>query len=1094
MKETQNYPQFILDKPVGEDYFHGHSQERVSHSICDYVRLLDTKPKGGSSKDNQAVSSMPRIIGLEGGWGTGKSNVVRMIGRELVSDGYYTFTYDAWGHQEDLQRRSILETMTSCLIRDKVLQEKVKIPLRNGKENNDTWTNQLSLLLSNKTTTIRKSTPKLTTAAFWGIAIVALFALCSLVAGQVIDSFADFKCYWWIDFIPVVLAILVAICYWIKDGSFDSISHMVDHTKNDTIDEEYTSSEEPSVTEFKNWLRAISGYLGKSKGKYSRLIIVFDNMDRLPSEKVLQLWSSIYTFFAGGEFERIWAIIPYDYKHLCQAIFAPWENDVKSEDDADRIKQFISKTFPITYHVPQPVITDYRALFNTYFDKAFGPDEHDRDHICQVFMHLEDNPNPRTVIRFVNELVATRLQWNDKKYRLQNQALYILKKDFLFYSGKRTESQLLSDQLFDKIAPFYPDQETVRTEICQYAFGLEDRQLASELPLRNELKRIVRSGESVVEYVSQPNFMPVFETVISETDQAILDKAVKCLASLDGVELEEKDREAIRLKWDFLANLKAKSSYDSHQYDEALTVIIRHATPVRIKQMAKSFVKSMQAIKVSDGASYFHALNNLRMALEEKELTNDDSSRFKSIVCEPEQFVQYVCAAKKQYKLFGLEADQQALNEYLLNSAQNGDNRIATVIDYIKGDSNYDLTVLRNGLSTAITEDRIKENICTAAYIHRVLSLDKDLLEVRFKTETIQSFLKGGQSPWAELKPKGLEDVIAMSLADGYDLDEIDDQMLPRICDCMERYMSYTNVLKNIGKDSSAFRKLNIYCIEQQRGRNLDLRYAAGHLATLQSSLGLSIDVLLAHFNKWPSIDWGELNNDNVYIREVEDYVHLPFFSSYLDNPGNFSDSIISLGVKSLSFKSIGFLASKKAVSQYNRVVNKLETEEYWRAFVETFLGTVYLPKAGMLLTGEAITMLQWLYDHNEVKTPKLLDTILEHADEATLKNYLHTMMNESFSKKDVNKEKFIYFGKLLPMLGADMDANTARGLMAHFIKPVYQDEECASIIVTHKVFYLAIMRLDAQIAQSIAKEMKVLDAYSALAIDLENILQTPDK
>lgn len=45
-----------------------------------------------------------------------------MIERELSKEGYFTFTYDAWGHQEDLQRRSILETMATNLINNKVLQ------------------------------------------------------------------------------------------------------------------------------------------------------------------------------------------------------------------------------------------------------------------------------------------------------------------------------------------------------------------------------------------------------------------------------------------------------------------------------------------------------------------------------------------------------------------------------------------------------------------------------------------------------------------------------------------------------------------------------------------------------------------------------------------------------------------------------------------------------------------------------------------------------------------------------------------------------------------------------------------------------------
>ena len=184
MPDTTNYPHFIPDKPAGKDCFEGHSQERLAHSVCDYVRRVDAKPEG------EAGNSMPRIIGLEGGWGTGKSNVVRMIDDELAKEGYYTFTYDAWGHQEDLQRRSILETLTTHLVDQKVLTGKVKIPMRNGRLNTDTWKNQLALLLSNKTTTTRKSIPHLSGAAVWGICLVAAFAVLTVISGALLKIYA----------------------------------------------------------------------------------------------------------------------------------------------------------------------------------------------------------------------------------------------------------------------------------------------------------------------------------------------------------------------------------------------------------------------------------------------------------------------------------------------------------------------------------------------------------------------------------------------------------------------------------------------------------------------------------------------------------------------------------------------------------------------------------------------------------------------------------------------------------------------------------------------------------------------------------------
>ena len=1094
MQDITKFPHFIPDKPTGEDCFEGHSQEKLAHSVCDYMRQLDAKNDSEAKNEEKFYCKMPRIIGIEGEWGSGKSNVVNMIGQELDGEGYYTFTYDAWGHQEDLQRRSILEVLTRELISEKVLTGNVEIQMRNGKQHDAEWEDQLSLLLSNKTTTIRKSTPKLTIAVFWGIGIVALFAICSLVAGQLVDNANDFKCFWWIDVIPILVAFAVAICYRIKDGSWDNIFRMVDHTNNDTIDEEYTSSEEPSVAEFKNWMRAVSNHLGNSKRKYKRLIIVFDNMDRLPSDKVMQLWSSIYTFFAGGEFEHIWTIIPYDYEHLCQAIYGNEEDD-RQVENAERIKLFISKTFPITYHIPEPVITDYRKLFITFFDKAFGPDVHDKEHICQVYMHLEDDPNPRTVIRFVNELVALRLQWSDAKYRLQNQALYILKKDYLFYSGKRLETQLLSEELFEKVAPFYPDQDQVRKELCQYAYGLEDEKLARETPLRNELKRRVEGGESVAEYVSQDNFLSIFEKVITATNQSSLNYAVKSMASLDDIELQPEIATRIHSKWDFLANMKASSKYESHKYDDALTTLINHATHKRVNQLARSFAAAMQRIKVTDGVSYFQAQNRLQLALQDAKIEYNDSGWYKTIICEPEQFVQYVCEAKEQYAHYGLTSDTKALNKFLLNGAISGNSLVTSVVDYIKEDGNYDLTDLRKGLSKAISEDSIKQDIHVTAYVHRVLSKDEDVLKVRFKPETVSAYLSGDQSPWAENLPVGLEDVIAMSLADGKDINEIDDIMLPRIAGCLGKYMNYTSLLEHTGKEGTAYRKLNIYYFEHLKGGKLNTIYAARHLAELQQALGVDIAMMLKQFNEWPVVKWGEIDCENEYVKDVRNYMHLGLMAAYKNNPGNFSDSIIKLGVGALRLQNVGFLAKVQQVQQaYNRMVPQLVIDNYWKTVVITYLGTSFMKESEAQLTNEAVTMLQWLYDHNEVKESALLDVILQYSDEPTLKSYLHNMMNDHFDKTDINKEKFKYFGMLLPMLGSDMNANTARGLMQHFIKPICKDAECASIIVAHKEFYLAIMHLDTAIASSIVKDILEMDEYVVMKDSLKNIVEKEEK
>src|ERR1700741_1351653 len=95
-------PKFIDNTPQGTDLFEGKSQERVAENI---VKVLINNDKG-------------QIIGIEGEWGSGKSNLIEIIRKKLIatdSGKYHFFIYDAWGHQEDLQRRSLLEEITSFL-------------------------------------------------------------------------------------------------------------------------------------------------------------------------------------------------------------------------------------------------------------------------------------------------------------------------------------------------------------------------------------------------------------------------------------------------------------------------------------------------------------------------------------------------------------------------------------------------------------------------------------------------------------------------------------------------------------------------------------------------------------------------------------------------------------------------------------------------------------------------------------------------------------------------------------------------------------------------------------------------------------------
>ena len=218
MANNEQFPRFIPDKPTGDDVFEGKSQSHLANSICKYILSNDSN---ASSEKWQ----MPRIIGLEGKWGSGKSNVVENIKKHLDGEGYHTFTYDAWGHQEDLQRRSILETLTNDLIENKVLGGRVEIKMRNGESNKAEWKDQLSLLLSNKTTTITKPQTRLTGSAIWGIVLIGLFTLLNIIINQLLDNKCISLSWKWIllEYSPIIVGLIVAGYYRYKDKNWKNV-------------------------------------------------------------------------------------------------------------------------------------------------------------------------------------------------------------------------------------------------------------------------------------------------------------------------------------------------------------------------------------------------------------------------------------------------------------------------------------------------------------------------------------------------------------------------------------------------------------------------------------------------------------------------------------------------------------------------------------------------------------------------------------------------------------------------------------------------------------------------------------------------------
>ncbi len=400
LQSKQQYPRFIQNKPCGIDKFDGGSQERLAKTIARHFCQND-------SLDEECT--LPRIIGIEGIWGSGKSNVVKMLEREL-SDDYYFFEYDAWGHQEDLQRRSILELLTSKLIDDGILSGNATIKVKGGGTKTVSWSEKLKYLLARKTETVTEKYPLISNGMVAAFLVAVLTPIFTFIAYAVKPT----PTTWWFSLLSIIIAalpVLIALCVWkwaySKDHKY-GWSYMLaiyqDKVEKDVC-YETLSEDEPTVYEFKTWMQDISDFI-KEKGQ-RKLVLVFDNMDRLPAEKVKELWSSIHTFFADSGFENVWAVIPFDETHLACAF-----GDETDEQTKQLTKYFINKTFPIVYRVAPPVITDYRSIFNKLFVEAFGETENEaKETINRIFRLVNPNANVREIISY-NQYAETNKQFD----------------------------------------------------------------------------------------------------------------------------------------------------------------------------------------------------------------------------------------------------------------------------------------------------------------------------------------------------------------------------------------------------------------------------------------------------------------------------------------------------------------------------------------------------------------------------------------------------------------------------------------------------------------------------------------------------------
>src|SRR5436853_6306046 len=98
MEEIQTCKTVLLsDKPATDDAFKPHG--RIAEAIATLIIEEETG----------------RTIGLQGGWGAGKTTVIELLKRRVANTNIAVVDFNAWAHEGDPLRRTFFETIVRKL-------------------------------------------------------------------------------------------------------------------------------------------------------------------------------------------------------------------------------------------------------------------------------------------------------------------------------------------------------------------------------------------------------------------------------------------------------------------------------------------------------------------------------------------------------------------------------------------------------------------------------------------------------------------------------------------------------------------------------------------------------------------------------------------------------------------------------------------------------------------------------------------------------------------------------------------------------------------------------------------------------------------
>lgn len=361
---------FLIDQPIHtsedpEKVKFGHQD--IANTISNIVENCDT----------------PFTIGLFGKWGSGKSTIAYLTREKLAKRGIPTIIFDVWKHEGDSLRRSFLKDLVSQLKEEegKYLAKEFKL--------NDRLRSSVSKTSEGKFL-INKEKVK---QVWW---IPALVILSLLILGLLANNTRFILYYWYLVAILTGTGICSGFLIWLIKAATQFLT-----TETTTVTTEKLQDPYEFEKEFERILREIK--------VPSRMIVIFDNLDRVARDKAMEILSTIKTFLEPKDIKieesYVVFMIPCDDLAIKKRIEKVNKNE-QTEVSVDGA-EFLKKFFNAEIRIPEFISSELEVFSRSCLKETNMPCLNDSGIAWLITKAYRDNP--RQIIQFVNTLLTNIL-------------------------------------------------------------------------------------------------------------------------------------------------------------------------------------------------------------------------------------------------------------------------------------------------------------------------------------------------------------------------------------------------------------------------------------------------------------------------------------------------------------------------------------------------------------------------------------------------------------------------------------------------------------------------------------------------------------